>query len=223
MLLKEIMASLLTELEQKARILDEVQASFRRVILFSKQAVMAIHRHDLTDAESKLNEAETLLRKLETSVAASPDMRGGATRTAYQEYAEAKVLLTSVKEEGFLSPEEIGVPTIPYILGLADAIGEFRRTAVDGLRRGDIGKAENYLQLMEDVYQELLPIQDFYPLISELRRKMDVARHLIELTFSDVSSESHRDSLERALRLLEKRIKVNEGEDRPKQDTERGS
>ena len=221
--LKEIMAILLTELDQKARMLDEVQASSRKVILFSKQAVMAMHRHDLTDAESKLNEAEALLRRLETGLLASPDTRGGALRTAYQEYTEAKVLLTSLRGEDFPSPREIGVPTISYILGLADAIGEFRRAAVDALRRGDVGKAENYLQLMEEVYQELLPLQDFYPLISELRRKMDVARHLIELTFSDVSSETRRDSLERALRLLERRIEVNEGEDRPKQDSERGS
>ncbi len=221
--LKEVMASLLKELEEKTRLLDETHASSRRIILFSKQAVMAMHRHDLTDAEFKLNEAETILRKLETSQSTSPDMRGGPIRTAYQEYTEAKVLLTSVRGEDFPSPNEIGVPTISYVLGLADAIGEFRRAAVDGLGKGEIGKAERYLQLMEEVYQELLPLQDFYPLISELRRKMDVARHLVELTFSDVSSETRRASLEKALRHLEKRIEVNEGEDRLKQDSERGS
>jgi len=221
--LKEVMASLLKELEEKACLLDEMHASSRKIILFSKQAVMAIHRHDLTGAESKLNEAEILLRKLETSQPASPDARGGPIRTAYQEYTEGKILHTSVRGEDFPSPKEIGVPTISYILGMADAIGELRRAAVDALRTGEIGKAEHYLQLMEEVYQELLPLQDFYSLISELRRKMDVARHLVELTFSDVSSETRRDSLERALRLLEKRIKVNEDEDRPKQDSERGS
>jgi len=166
---------------------------------------------------------EDLLRKLETSQLASPDTRGGPVRTAYQEYTEAKVLLTTVRGEDLPTPREIGVPTISYILGLADAIGEFRRAAIDSLRTGDIGRAEHYLQLMQGVYEELLPLQDFYPLISELRRKMDVARHLIELTFSDVSSETRRDSLERALRLLEKRIEVNKSEDRPKQDPERGS
>jgi len=216
------MADLLKELEEKAHLLDETQASSRKIILFSKQAVMAMHRHDLEEAESKLNEAEDLLRKLGTSQLASPDTRGGPIRTAYQEYTEAKVLLATVKGEDLPSPGEIDVPTISYILGLADAIGEFRRAAIDSLRTGDIGRAEHCLQLMQGVYEELLPLQDFYPLISELRRKMDVARHLIELTFSDVSSETRRDSLERALRLLEKRIEVNKSEDRPKQDPERG-
>ncbi len=220
--LKQVMAYLLKELEEKAHLQEKIQTSSRKIILFSKQAVMAMHRHDLGEAESKLKEAENLLHELETGQLGSSDMRGGPARTSCQEYAEAKILLATARDEDLPSPREIGVPSVSYVLGLADAIGEFRRAAVDSLTTGNIKRAEDYLQLMQEVYEELLPLQDFYTLISELRRKMDVARHLIELTFSDVSSETRRDSLERALRLLEKQIEVNRIEDRPKQDPEPG-
>ncbi len=208
---REVMASLLSEFEEKSKILDEVQASSRKVVLLSKQAVMAMHRQNHVEAATKLSGAEAILRRLETALSTSA-LQDGPARTAYQEYAEAKILLASVKEERLPSPREIGVPTIPYVLGLADAIGEFRRSAIEALRRGEIGKAESCLRLMEEVYQELLPFQDFYHLISELRRKLDVSRHLIELTLSDVSSEHRRYSLERAISNLEKRIGVDESE-----------
>ncbi|MEM2922339.1 MAG: haloacid dehalogenase [Candidatus Bathyarchaeia archaeon] len=203
------MATLLHEIEEKARVLDEAQAYSRRVVLFSKQAVMAMHRQDLQEAVSKLSEAEKILMELDKLLL---DPSASYVKTAYQEYSEAMILLASIRGEEFPSPRDIGVPTIPYILGLADCIGELRRSALDALRRGEIGVAERRLLLMEEVYSELLPFLDFYPMFSELRRKMDVARHLIELTLGDVSWEQRRGSLERALKLLEKRIVVDKGE-----------
>ncbi|MEM3041114.1 MAG: hypothetical protein QXG97_03700 [Nitrososphaerota archaeon] len=206
---KDVMATLLHEIEEKARVLDEAQAYSRRVVLFSKQAVMAMHRQDLQEAVSKLSEAEKILMELDKLLL---DPSASYVKTAYQEYSEAMILLASIRGEEFPSPRDIGVPTIPYILGLADCIGELRRSALDALRRGEIGVAERRLLLMEEVYSELLPFLDFYPMFSELRRKMDVARHLIELTLGDVSWEQRRGSLERALKLLEKRIVVDKGE-----------
>ena len=45
-----------------------------------------------------------------------------------------------------------------------------------------------------------------YLLIPGLRRKCDVARHLIETTRGDVAIETRRKSLENAIRKLEKTI-----------------
>ena len=167
---------------------------------------MAMHRQNLAEATVKLKEAEAMLRKLEEGSMSHPDVFTNVTKIAYQEFVEARVLLALVEGKSFPSPRELGVPTIPYVLGLADAIGEFRRTAVEALKASKLREAESCLQAMEEIFQELVPLEEFYTLIPEIRRKMDIARRLIESTLGEVSSEARRSSLESALRLLEERL-----------------
>lgn len=212
MLPKETVANFIKELELKAKLHEEILNSSRKIIILSKQAVMAIHRQELSNAISNLTEAESMIRKLDEAFDKHPDIGLGAVRTAYQEYAEAKILLASIEGRDFPLPKELGIPTISYILGLADAVGEFRRATVEALKRGKLNKAEHFLQTMEEIYRELFPLEEFYNVIPDLRRKIDIARHLIELTLGDVSSEVRRSSLERAIKVLEKRIGAKEGE-----------
>jgi translin len=128
----------------------------------------------------------------------------GLVGAAFQEYAEAQVLLNVVEKEQFVSPESLGVPSIDYVLGLSDVIGELRRRALDMLRKGNVKMAEKCLGIMEQIYSELMAMDDAYMLIPGLRRKSDVARHVIEATRGDITIESRRNSLEHSIRKLEK-------------------
>jgi translin len=208
MLRSETVAGLRSVLEAKARLLEGTLSSSRRIIILSKQAVVAIHRKELDEAAVKLTEAGSLLRILNENLNKSPEFVFGATRTAYQEYAEARILLAYVEGKSLPSPEELAVPIIPYVLGFADAVGEFRRAVLEALRRGDLSGAERCLQTMEEVYDILIQFEEFYTLMQDLRRKVDVARRLIELTLGDIAYESRRVSLEKALRSLESRLEV---------------
>jgi len=49
-------------------------------------------------------------------------------------------------------------------------------------------------------------MDDAYLLVSGLRRKCDVARHLIEITRGDVTIEARRSALERSILKLEETI-----------------
>jgi translin len=100
------------------------------------------------------------------------------------------------------------VPTPQYLLGLADAIGEFRRRALDSLRKRRLRQAEKCLQIMDDIYVELVSLEEAYNVVHELRRKCDIARRLIELTMGEITTEVRRSSLEKSIKLLEKRINV---------------
>ena len=60
---------------------------------------------------------------------------------------------------------------------------------------------------MDEIYSELVALEDAYSLTPELRRKCDIARHLIEVTIGDIATESGRSSLERSIRQFEKRVK----------------
>ena len=77
---------------------------------------------------------------------------------------------------------------------------------MEALNHGEQEEAETSFHRMEEIYNELLPIEFFYSLAPELRRKVDVARHLIEATMGDIYMEKRRSSLESTMRSLEKRL-----------------
>ena len=126
---------------------------------------------------------------------------------AIQEYSEANIFLSLVEESGFISPEDIKVPSVDYVLCLADVIGELRRLALDALREGDVEKGEICLEAMDEIYIELLALDEAYMLVPGLRRKNDVARRIIETTRGDITQEVRRKSLEEHLKSFELALK----------------
>jgi translin len=204
---KSILDKIQKELVKKDRVREEIQSDMRRATRLSKQAILFIHQNRFDDAKKLLEEATELLAKLKKFSRKHPDLvYTSMVDAAFQEYTEAHVLLGLVEEDQFVAPEEIGVPLTSYVLGVSDVIGELRRKALDSLKGGDIDTSEKCLQLMEYIYAELTVMDDAYLLIHGLRRKCDVARHLIETTRGDVAIETRRKSLETAIKRLEKTI-----------------
>jgi translin len=108
-----------------------------------------------------------------------------------------------VKESRFVTPAEINVPSVDYVLGLADVIGEYRRLALDNLREGEVKKAEVCLEIMDQVFIQLLALDEAYMLVPGLRHKSDIARRIIEATRGDVTLEIRRKSLEDYLKKFQ--------------------
>jgi predicted translin family RNA/ssDNA-binding protein len=59
---------------------------------------------------------------------------------------------------------------------------------------------------MEEMYNELIALEDAYAVASELRRKCDIARRIIESTVGDVLLESRRQNLQSAIQRLEQKL-----------------
>ena len=95
---------------------------------------------------------------------------------------------------------------LTYVLSLGDVIGELRRRALNLIRKGNVEQAEKCLELMEQIYSELTALDDAYIIIKGLRRKGDVARHLIEITRGDITIEVRRSALEHSILSLEKKL-----------------
>jgi len=207
MTFKSILDKIQKELVKKDKVREDIQNDMRRATRLSKQAILFTHQNRFDDAEKLLGDVDGLLRKLKKTFRKHPDLvYTGMVDAAFQEYTEAQVLLELVKKGRFVAPEEIDVPLISYVLGVADVIGELRRSTLDSLRSGDVNQSEKCLQLMEHIYAELITMDDAYLLIPGLRRKCDVARNLIETTRGEVAIEIRRKSLETAIRRLEKTI-----------------
>jgi predicted translin family RNA/ssDNA-binding protein len=60
---------------------------------------------------------------------------------------------------------------------------------------------------MDEIYVELMALDDAYMLVSGLRRKCDVARRIIEATRGDITQEVRRSALEKQLSRIEKLAK----------------
>ena len=206
MSLKEVIAEITAELRVKAQFHDEVLTLARRILTLSKQAIMAVHRREREKAKEKLSDAETQLQRLTAITVDHPDLKGGIVHAAYQEYTEASVFLDVVTRGRYLFPEELGVPSVHYLLGLADVIGEFRRRALDALRCGDFDSSEESLRIMEEIFVALVALDNAYKVAPELRRKCDVARRIIEVTRGDVTSEARRRALDQTMKRLVHRM-----------------
>jgi translin len=203
--LRKFLEKVRIELKQKEEIKEKIQENMRKATRLSKQAILHIHQARLREAKTLLKEASELFANLLKLTEGYPDLFFcGIVDDAFQEYAEAQVLLNLVEKEQFVGPGSLGVPPIDYVLGLADVIGELRRKALDMLRKGNVKMAEKCLEFMEQIYGELMAMDDAYMLVPGLRRKSDVARHVIEATRGDLTVESGRDRLERSIKRLEK-------------------
>ncbi len=193
------------ELKTKEEAKEKVQKDMRKALRLSKQAILLTHQKRFNDARKLLKEASKLLSELREVAELHPDLvYTGIVAGANQEYSEAQVLLSLVRENRFMSPEKLDVPVVDYVLGLADVIGEMRRQALDSLRAGDLKRSEHYLEVMEQIYVELLSMNETYMLVHGLRRKCDIARRVIEATRGDLTLEARRDSLEQSIGKLEK-------------------
>jgi translin len=205
--LRTVLNGIGKQLQLRYSIRESVQKDMRQATSLSKQAILLTHQKRWKEAEHLIAEArETLTRLWKTSKTYPDIIFTGMFNDALQEYSEADIFLTLIKESRFLTPKEINVPPADYVLGLADVVGEYRRLALDELREGNVKKAEDCLRLMDEIYTELMALDESYMLVHGLRRKNDVGRKIIEATRGDVTQEICRSMLEKQLKRLEKRM-----------------
>ncbi|MCW4000445.1 MAG: hypothetical protein NWE93_09410 [Candidatus Bathyarchaeota archaeon] len=202
--LEEVIEQIKTELTSKNEVREETHESMRKATSLSKQAILLLHQKRFDEAAKMLSEAKEKIQKLQAQGEECPEViYGGMFSAAMQEYSEACILLTMVKEDRFVTPSEINVPSVDYVLGLADVIGEYRRLALDYLREGETKEGERCLEIMDQIFIQLLALDEAYMLVPGLRHKSDIARRIIESTRGDITVEVRRKSLEDYLRKLQ--------------------
>ena len=202
--LKIVLSETRKELMYKNKVRETTYRDFRKATSLSKQAILLIHQKRLKEAERLIEKARKIILKVNNVSATHPSIiYCGLFNAALQEYSEANIFLKLVQESRFITPKEINVPSDDYVLGLADVIGECRRSTLDALREGDTKKGEQYLQTMDRIYIELMAMDESYMLVPGLRRKCDVARKIIEITRGDVTQDIRRNELEKHLKRFE--------------------
>jgi translin len=186
--------------DEKMRAREVALPSARRAIRSSANAIRAIHRGEFDEAGRLMDEARSALDEGEAAVADHPDVRfAGFLHDAQKEYAEARMTEAVVAGHDLPGPDELGVTLAAYLNGMAETVGEARRSILDLLRRGEEGRAEALLRSMDDLY-DLLVTMDYPDAITgNLRRSTDVARGIIEKTRGDLSVSLVQRDLRNAL------------------------
>ncbi len=156
--------------------MDAVLTGNRLTVRSCSNAIKALHAHDIAEAKKSLAEAEDGLGK----IAKYHDHFPGQLDHVYQEYAEARIVMSAIELKKIPSIGELKVPEVPYLNGLLDAIGELKREMYESLRRGNRHEAGEYFKMMEEIYDELLPLRFSNAILPEFRRKQDVGRMQIE-------------------------------------------
>lgn len=181
--------------EEFQRRFDEVMAarevvlgSSRRSIRAAANSIRAIHRGELDEAHRLQAESRAHLDEGEAAAAGHPiRLFAGMLADAQKEYAESLLTEAVVGGHPLPTPEDLRVDLAPYLNGMAEAIGECRRTILDMLRTGEMGRSEELLSAMEDLYHLLVAMD--YPdgVTGHLRRSTDIARSILEKTRGDLS------------------------------------
>jgi len=206
--LEEVFYSLRDVLAEKDEVRDLIQECVRSIVRLSKTVLSLIHRGLLEEARVKAEGFTPLLSKLLKLRKLHEEFDySGSIATAYQEYCEAKALLTYLCEGRIPSWEELSSPPIPYVLGLLDMVGELRRLILENIRLGEVEEAERLLKLMDTIYDESMKIDSPYAASVGLRARLDRVRRVIEATRGELIIEIRRRSLENAIRRLEEALR----------------
>ena len=183
--LDEIAVGLQEELDEKDTVREIAIKSARVIIRLSGSAVHSIHGGE--DATQMLATALDEVARLKSLLEIHPDIwTSGLVSDALQEMTEAALVHSISMGEDLPTPQDLGVPPAPYLLGLADTIGEVRRFALISLREGELRDAIAYLDIMEEMFLVLMRF-DYPQALVAIRRKQDIARSLVEKTRGEVT------------------------------------
>ena len=192
---------------ERMRARERALPASRTAIRSCANAIRAIHRGEFDLAQRLMDEARAAIDEGLDAVRDHPEIRyAGYLQDAQKEYAEARVTEAVVAGAPIPSPDDLGVEDAPYLNGIAEAIGEARRHALDLLRHGRVADGETTLAAMDDLYAILVTMDYPDAITGNLRRSTDVARSLIEKTRGDLSvarvSQDLHDALDRHSRQV---------------------
>jgi translin len=205
--LREIADEALEALEARHRIREGALELSRRLIRHSANTIRAVHRGEFEQAREMLDEGREVVKQFTADVADEQSIYGaGYVQDALKEYVEASITFALMAQEELPGPGDLGVDYPAYLNGLAEAMGELRRSILDLIRSGELERAEELLRIMNDVYGILVTVDYPDAITRGLRRTTDMVRGVLERTRGDLTMAVRQQRLEATLRRFEGRV-----------------
>ena len=175
--------------EDKHQAREVTIAASRKAIQACAASIRATHRGEYDNAEQLAREAREHVFEADEALVGHPDVRtSGPLYDAKKELAEAWLTLALVRDQPLPAPDELKLDIAPYCNGLAEAASELRRQLLDQLRAGELGRAEQLMSAMDEIYSLLVTVD--YPdgVTGGLRRTTDALRAVLERTRGDLTT-----------------------------------
>lgn len=182
---------------------DKLLKDSRDVIASASRTIINVHNREMKEAEKELARAKSLLAPLKKS--------GDGPLSRYlvspeTEFVEASAVVALAKGKEIPSRDSLGASPEAYLLGLLDTVGELKRLVLDSIMNGKVPKAKKYFSVMEDLYSVCSPLAVYDHVANGARRKIDVARMLVEDTRGLMTEEIRRESVSTSLARLQKKL-----------------
>lgn len=197
--LKGMESTFSAQLERRDRVLKDS----RDVISACSRTIIYVHTGKVKESEKELARAKTLLASLKKSSA------GSASRyvvSPESEFVEASAVVALARGKPIPSIETLGASPEAYLLGLLDTVGELKRLVLDCIMQRKLPKAKLHFETMQELYSMCSPLAVYDHVVNGARRKIDVARMLVEDTRGLLAEEMGRDSVSASMARLEKKL-----------------
>lgn len=202
--LEEIAAQISARFDIQDEARERAYNSSRLVVREASIAIKTAHRGDPEAAKAKLADTRNVVTVMLDAVKETPELRfGGFVGDAEKEYVEAAITLAALAGEPLPTPDELGTDYAPWLNGLAEAGGEFRRHVLDLIREDQPEQAERFLQAMDDIYHLIMGFDYPNAISYGLRGRSDALRGMIERTRGDLTNALRQARLERRLAQLD--------------------
>lgn len=198
--MREVEKHLLDQSGRRDRLLKES----RDVISCCSRAIVNVHNGKLTEADKELGRARSLLKALKKAGSGQLSRYLVSPET---EFVEASSVCALARGRRLPSRDSLDSSPEAYVLGLLDTVGELKRLVLDSIMSGKIEKAKEYFGHMETLYSTCSPLAVYDHVLGGSRRKIDVARMLVEDTRGLLTEEARRETLITSMDRVYKKLR----------------
>ena len=205
--LEPIVEAIRTEFETRSAARDVALQRSRALIRHCANAIRAAHRGDFREAETLLQTAQEAARQMVADLEPYPDLYyAGYTQDSLKEYVEARCVYAFICDGQLPTPADLGVEAPAYLKGLAEAASELRRHSLDLMRQNRLDRAEEMLDIMDEVYGRLMTVDFPDAITAGLRRTTDMLRGVVNRTRGDLTTAIRQEMMREALQSFEARL-----------------
>lgn len=160
---------------------EKVQKLSRDIIREASRAINAVHRGNFRVANALIRRSGENLRRFKTLL----DEEGwgmfyNSFISAQQEYAEAVVLVSLLRDGTIPDLERLEIFPRAYAFALADVVGELYRVFLNAVRNGNKLESERILRNMEEIFEMLMELDFPQSVLPGMRRRQDQLRRIVE-------------------------------------------
>jgi len=177
-------------IDTKELVREKALRSSRDIIINCRKAIQCIHQNLNKTAKGNIKKASEKLSELYTITKDYPEIyHAGFVENAAQELVEATCFYNIMQGKNLPDPDELQTTYSSYLMGLCDLVGELRRTVLDSIRSGKQKNADNYLTMMEEIYDVIIRF-DYPSGLVPIKKKQDMVRGLLEKTRGELAVAS---------------------------------